>query len=301
MPNKCSNMKKVSIVANPFSGTSRKEKLKDLLMKANNDYYDLEINFTEGIGHARELVDQAISKGADIIVAAGGDGTVNEVAGQLMLSDKKDQLLFGILPGGSGNGFAMHLGLGRDTVKAYDFIKNGSYQYVDTCKVNNNFFINVSGIGFDARIAYLTKKSSSRGFKRYFISTMKELPNFKSVEAKITTDQGVINGKFGAIIIANATMYGYNFTIAPTASLDDGLFDIVLLKEAPISQYLLNSYRFLNKTIHKSPFAQTLKTSFVTIECKNHDYFHVDGEGFLLDQPLNYSLTPKSLKVINGF
>jgi diacylglycerol kinase (ATP) len=293
-------MKKVAIIANPFSGTSRKEKLYDQIMKSNNGHFDLSIKFSERAGHAKELVDESISAGSQIIVAVGGDGTVNEVASQIMKSSKRDKLMFGILPGGSGNGFAMHLGLGRDTVKAFDFIKKENYQYVDTCMVNDNFFINVSGIGFDARIAYMTKNSSSRGFKRYFLSTMKELSNFKTFEAKIFTDQGTIIGDFAAIIVANATMYGYNFTIAPTAALDDGLLDVILLKKAPITQYLFNAYRFLTKSIDQSPFAQTLKTSFVKIECPHQNYFHIDGEGFFLDKPLDYSIQPKSLKVIRG-
>lgn len=294
-------MKKVHIIANPFSGTSRKNKLREELMERNDGFFDLKISFTEYAGHGKQLVDTAIQQGAEIIVAAGGDGTVNEVASQLMASDKRNEILFGILPGGSGNGFAMHLGLGRDTVKAFDYIKKQKFQFVDTCEVNGKFFINVSGIGFDARIAYLTKQSKSRGFKRYFFSTMKELPNFNSVEATIYTEQGAFTGKYGAIIIANATMYGYNFTIAPSAALDDGKLDVILLKEAPLYQYFFNAYRFLTKTIDKSPFAESLKSSFVKIVCKDHNYFHIDGEGFLLDGPLEYTIKPKSLRVINGY
>jgi diacylglycerol kinase (ATP) len=294
--------KKVTIIANPFSGTSRKENLRQQLLKANNDFFDLDIVYTEHAGHARELVDEAIWNGSKIIVAAGGDGTVNEVASQLYSNISKDDLLLGILPGGSGNGFAMHLGLGRDTIKAFDFIKRGKFQKVDTCLVNEKFFINVSGIGFDARIAYLTKKSSSRGFLRYFKSTMSELKNFSMVDAKITTDQGVFEGKYAAIIVANATMYGYNFTIAPTAAIDDGLFDVILLKEAPLYSYLYNSYRMLSKSIHKSPFAQSLKTSFVKIECETSGgHYHIDGEGFKLKQALDYKIVSKSLNVIVGF
>ncbi len=290
--------KKLTIIANPFSGTSQKQKLKDQIFKINNDFFDISFLYTERPSHAKELVNKAIANKAEIIVAIGGDGTVNEVASEIAVSPFKDDVTLGILPAGSGNGFAMHLGLGRDPIKAFEFIKKGKTTLVDTCYVNDKFFINVSGIGFDARVAYLTKKSSSRGFKRYFITTMRELNNFSTVKAKITTDKGIFEGNYAAIIIANATMYGYNFTVAPSAALDDGLLDVVLLKEAPIISYALNSYRFLTKTLDKSPFAETIQSSFVKVECEKQDYFHVDGEGFLMDGCLEFGIKQKQLRVI---
>ena len=287
-------MKKLTIIANPFSGTSSKGSLKEALEAANNGFFDLRFVYSEYSGHALLLAKEAIENGADIVAAAGGDGTVNEIASIIEGSNA----ILGILPGGSGNGFAMHLGLGRDAVNAMQFLKNGKIMEVDTCMVNDKFFINVSGLGFDAKIAYLTKFNQKRGFMQYFLTTLAEARHFSAMDLKITTDDDIIEGRFAAAIVANASMYGYNFTIAPTAALDDGLFDIILLKEAPVYKYFMASYRMLNKTIHKSALALNLKSKSIKIESKKDNYFHVDGEGFLLNETLNYSIKKKNIKVL---
>lgn len=289
-------MKKVVVIANPFSGTSSKTKLSDALHKRNNGFFDLEVLFTEHAGHGKTLAQECVKKGIDIVVAAGGDGTVNEVGAVV----KGSQSILGILPGGSGNGFAMHLGLGRDTIKAFDFLKSGKIKEVDTCDVNGRFFINVSGLGFDARIAYLTKFNKKRGFMHYFMTTMKESRNFSALDLVITTDNEKLEGRFAAAVVANATMYGYNFTIAPTAALDDGLFDIILLKEAPVYKYFFASYRMLNKTIHQSELAINLRSKSVIIEPMVKDYFHIDGEGFEMNEKLIYKIEAKSIRVITA-
>ncbi|MBK8700041.1 MAG: hypothetical protein IPN29_11130 [Saprospiraceae bacterium] len=150
--------KKLVVIANPFSGTSTKSKLEKILHELNGGYFDLEVKYTEYAGHAKILAADAILEGAEIIAAAGGDGTVNEVASQV----SGTEATLGILPGGSGNGFAMHLGLGRDAIKAFDMLKKGKTSKVDSCWVNDVFFINVSGLGFDARVAYLTKHNKKK-------------------------------------------------------------------------------------------------------------------------------------------
>jgi diacylglycerol kinase (ATP) len=291
--------KKIAVISNPFSGTSSKKNLAQNIEKWNDGFFDVLFLPTEYKGHTSTRVKEALEKGAEIIVAAGGDGTVNEVVSELYHTDRSKTLA--ILPAGSGNGFAMHLGLGRDLKKAFDFIKEGKTMLVDTCKVNDKIFINVSGIGFDARIAYLTKKSSSRGFKRYFLTSIQEIRNFSALPMNIELDNGVfINDRFGAAIIANATMFGYNFSIAPTAQLNDGLFDIVLFKDASVMKYLYNSYRMLTKSIHKSDLVTILRSKEVTIKTQRPDYYHIDGEGFMLEEELHYSIDPLSLNVITG-
>jgi diacylglycerol kinase (ATP) len=291
--------KKVTIILNPFSGTSSKQNIESELQLKNKDFFDLNFKHTLHSGHASDLVNEAIEEGSEIIVALGGDGTVNEVASAVYDSDK--DIYLGILPGGSGNGFAMHLGLGRDVHKAFDMLKKMKYQKVDACDVNGRFFINVSGVGFDARIAYMTKKSASRGFKRYFFSTLNELKNFRTLPMQIQIDdKEMIEGKFGLSIIANATMFGYNFTVSPNASINDGLLDLTVFKEASAFKYMLESYRMLNKTIDKSPLVSNYQGKKIVINCLENDYFHIDGEGFELNHSLIYSIRPKQMKIISA-
>lgn len=288
--------KKLLVIANPFSGTNAKTNLENNLHKLNKGFFDLCVVFTERPGHACLLTAEGIKDGFHIIAAAGGDGTVNEVASVVAGTDT----VMGILPSGSGNGFAMHLGLGRDAMKAFEILKAGQVILADTCRVNDKFFINVSGLGFDARVAYLTKHNKQRGFWQYLITSLRETKNFAPIPLRIRWDEGMIEGNYAAAIVANASMYGYNFTIAPTAALDDGMFDVILLKEAPVYKYLLASYRMLTRSIHKSNLVTSFRTSSLHIDVDKQDYFHVDGEGFLLDQDLNFSIIRKNIKVIAG-
>ena len=289
-----SGRKKILIIANPFSGTSKKTDLDTMIDKGlDHSRYEADLAFTNYAGHGHILAKEGSST-YDIIVAVGGDGTVNEVASGIIGSDT----VLGILPAGSGNGFAMHLGLGRNTYKAFAMLNKGKTQWVDTCSVNGRFFINVSGIGFDARIAYLTKLNKKRGFMHYLNTTLSQANKFKALPLTIETDDVILEGKFAAAVIANASMYGYNFTIAPTAALDDGLFDIMLIQEAPVYKYFFTSYRFLNKTLHQSPLVINRKSKHVKIIISENDYYHVDGEGFEMNDNLNFNILQKSMQVI---
>ena len=123
------------VIANPFSGTNAKSNLEKNLQRLNEGQFEMDVVFTQHAGHACDLALNGIQNGFDIVAAAGGDGTVNEVAS--VLAGTQTQL--GILPSGSGNGFAMHLGLGRDAIKAFEILKHGQSIWVDTCKVNDKF------------------------------------------------------------------------------------------------------------------------------------------------------------------
>jgi len=272
-----STKKKIVFIINPFSGTSAKVSTPELIAQhLDLSQYDYTIAFTEYAGHAISLAKEAVESKTDIVVAVGGDGSVNEVAQALVGTNT----CLGILPSGSGNGFAMHLGLGRNPTKAINFLNNGKEIEVDTCKVNNKFFANVAGIGFDARIAYMTKKNKKRGFLPYFSTSVKQSTKFKPANLNIELDGKRIQGEYAAAVVANASMYGYHFTIAPEASLQDGIMDIMLIKKSPLYKYFLTSYRFLNRSLHLSKITETYQGRKLTITLAEKDYLHVDGEGY---------------------
>lgn len=250
--------------------------------------------YTEYSGHAITLARSAVSDGFDIVVAVGGDGSVNEVAQALVGTET----ILGILPGGSGNGFAMHLGLGRNASTALNYLNQGQILTIDTCTVNDRFFTNVAGIGFDARIAFLTKANKKRGFLPYFMTAVKESRNFKPTKLKITIDGQKVSGSYAAAVVANASMYGYNFTVSPTATLQDGKMDVMLIKEAPLYKYFFESYRFLNRSLHKSSITEEYQGREIKIVLDDTDYIHVDGEGYEAELALDFVIRPRSLKVL---
>ena len=287
--------KKILFIINPFSGTSAKVSTPELIAKRiDSNKYNHSIAFTEYAGHAVILAKNAAESGVDIVVAVGGDGSVNEVAQSLVGTN----VCLGVLPGGSGNGFSMHLGLGRSQEKAIDFLNTGKEIWVDTCTVNDRFFANVAGIGFDARIAFMTKKNKKRGFLPYFSTSIKESNKFKPASLKIKLDGKVIEGEYAAAVVANASMYGYHFTIAPEASLQDGIMDIMLIKKAPLYKYFLASFRFLNRSLHLSNITETYQGKVLDISLIEKDYLHVDGEGYESELELSFKIIPKSLKVM---
>jgi diacylglycerol kinase (ATP) len=287
--------KKIRFIINPVSGPNRSED-KEQIIKDHLDHnqYEYECTYTERKGHATELAEDAVSSAYDIVVACGGDGTVNEVAKGLIGSNT----VLGIIPGGSGNGFAMYIGMGRSTVRAIKKLNNTQMKTIDTCYVNDIFFINLAGIGFDALIAYKAENEKRRGFQMYLNLVSKEMVRFKAEDFRVIYDGETIEGPFTTIAIANAPMYGYNFTVAPLADLSDGLFDIVFIKEASILRTLGVSWRMLNKTLDKSPLVEVRKAKEVTVISKKPYYFHVDGESMRFTDTLQFRMDPLSLKVL---
>jgi diacylglycerol kinase (ATP) len=287
--------KKIRFIVNPFSGTSGKQSTPSLIKQfLDHSKFEYDIVYTKKAGHAIQLAMEGVQQNYDFVAAVGGDGSVNEVAQSLIHSNTS--LI--VLPGGSGNGFSMHLGLGRSIKKAIQIINTGQVIEIDTCNVNERFFINVSGLGFDARIAYKTKQNKKRGFLPYFITSIREARKFKSQKLKIIVDEQTISGDYAAVVIANASMYGYHFTIAPTASMQDGIMDLMLIKKAPLYRYFLTIFRFLNRTLHKSKITETIQGKSISIEMEDNNYLHVDGEGYEAEKELKFKINPKSLRVL---
>ena len=290
-------MDKIIFIVNPFSGTTNKSDFKSIVESTlETTHFSPIIRYTEYAGHGNILASEAVHDGIDTVVAVGGDGTVNEVAQALVGTDTN----LGIIPAGSGNGFSRHLHIPIHTKRAIEVINKKDITKVDTCSVNDHFFINVAGIGFDAKIAYLTKHNNQRGFLPYFKATMKESLNVEHADLEIYADDQVIKGRYISAIVANASRYGYQFTVAPKADIMDGIFDITLIKEAPVYRYFMSAYRFLNKTVDRSRLVDTVKASKITIKSKKPIHFHVDGEAIAPTDSYHFVMNPQSLKVISG-
>jgi len=287
--------KSIRFIVNPVSGYKNHEDMLSMI-KAHLDHKKFEFSYveTQARGHGKELSKQAVEDGIDIIVASGGDGTVNEVAGPVAHSNSS----LAILPNGSGNGFAMHVGMGRNSIKAIRKINECESLTVDTCTVNGEFFLNLAGIGFDGLVAYKADNSTSRGLQMYATMVTQELVKFKAEHYKIKLDDEEITGDYTVVAVANAAMYGYNFNIAPLAKLTDGLLDVVFIKKAPLLRIIGSSWRMLNKTLHKSPLVDIKKSKSVVVSMDKPYYYHVDGESKTFNDPLHFKVVPASLKVL---
>jgi len=288
--------KHIQFIVNPVSGYNNHEDILSLVKdNLDHDAFSYDYTLTERKGHATELAKAAVSKKVDIVVACGGDGTVNEVAAPLVHTDTR----LAILPNGSGNGFAMHIGMGRNSKRAIHRINEAVEMTIDSCTVNDEFFLNLAGIGFDALIAYKTEHGDSkRGLQMYVSTISKEMMKFKAEHFDVKMDGESVKGHFTVVAVANAAMYGYNFNIAPFAKLRDGLLDIVFIKEAPLLRTIGASWRLLNKSIYKSPLVEVKKSKEVRLRLDKPYYYHVDGESKRFEDELHFKVIPKSLKIL---
>lgn len=290
--------RKISFIVNPFSGISKKNNIQELIEK-NLDLklFDYDIKWTQYAGHAIELSKSCVEEGVEIVAAVGGDGTVNEVASSLVYSE----VALAIIPGGSGNGLSMHLKIGRNISKAIQALNQSQKIQIDTCTLNQRFYINVAGVGFDARVAYLTKENKVRGFLGYSIGAIRAALTYRNATYTLSIDDQKIEGRYLSINVANASMFGYNFTIAPGASLQDGVLDIVGIRHAWKIRYIFSLWRFFTGGMKDGKLVSIQNGKKIVINSEKKMYLHLDGEGLgEVEGPLEFGIVPRSLWVMVG-
>jgi YegS/Rv2252/BmrU family lipid kinase len=263
---------KTLFIVNPTSGriSRRKEFAKFAVHLLSNPDYDLVK--TAYRGHARELAAQAKTQ-YRTIVAVGGDGTINEVVSGILGAN----VILGIIPLGSGNGLAYHLGIPQDFTKALKVIESGDAKPIDIISINDKFIVNVGGIGFDGHVAKLFNSSAKRGLIAYMSLILRELINFKEFEYGINAPKLHCNGKAFIIAIANGTEFGNRFKIAPNANHNDGKFVLVIIRKPPFFKLLklfINGYRGKLTT---SEYYQTHLLEEAGLTFLN-SVAHIDGE-----------------------
>ena len=225
-------MKNILFIVNPNSAKGNEERISRAIeSRIDHNIFNVSVTYTQSADHAINLSKKAVAEGIDIIVAVGGDGTVNEVASQLI----KTSNTLGIVPLGSGNGLARHLGIPRNIEKAIDLINKQQTSTIDTGSVNGNIFVSIAGVGFDALVAERFARGVRRGFLGYFQIIANEYFNYKPQTYKLTFDNGkVITERALFVAFANSNQFGYNTTIAPNAKLRDGLLDVCIVKKPQI-------------------------------------------------------------------
>jgi diacylglycerol kinase (ATP) len=252
-----------------------------------------EIVYTQYAEHASKLAHDALVNSADIIAAVGGDGTVNEVGRALINSEA----VLAIIPVGSGNGLARHLGIPVGLTKAIKALNHGYSVVIDTAKINEKTFLGVAGIGFDAHIAHKFAQFGKRGFFSYCQVALEEFPLYVSKSYLITIDGKQITRKAFILTFANSSQYGNNLIIAPKARVSDGYLDLVIINDIPI--YLIPQflYRFGQGTLNDSRHFETHPFKEIKIQHPRMQA-HLDGEPILFENEIKVTIQSKSLKVL---
>ena len=286
---------KIRFIVNPKSGASKKEKFVDLI-NSNIDTakFQTEIIFTDAPGHATILAREAANNNYDMVIAVGGDGSVNETGIGLMGS----QTALGIIPAGSGNGMARHLKIPIQFKKAVQLINTGKIELIDTLTVNNHFCIGTFGVGFDAHIAHLFANAGKRGYSTYVKLVLTEFSKFKSVKFKIFVDNQPHEISSFLLTFANSSQFGNNAVIAPFADVKDGIIDISILKKFPFLAAPQLIYQMMNNAIHQSKYFDRLNGTEIIIENESLLKAHIDGEPIILEGKIFITIQPLSLKVV---
>lgn len=285
----------ILFIINPISGGRGKRRIPDFIDKyLNKEKFSPNFVFSEYVGHASELADEAATKNFDVIVAAGGDGTINEVATKVL----KHQKILGILPLGSGNGLARFLNISKNLRYALSIINDFKIDKIDTAEFNKKCFFNLAGMGFDAHLSAVFSKDKKRGLSGYVKLGFKEVFNYKPQIYQLDIDDKTYTRKAFAISIANSSQYGNDVYIAPNASVKDGLLDVCIIKPFPIIKLPLLGYVMLNGKAETSDMIEIIKGKNIKIIREMAGAVHVDGEPLQMGAKIEAVVNPLSLKVI---
>jgi YegS/Rv2252/BmrU family lipid kinase len=275
---------RAAVIINPISGTGgrpdaarlRAEQAAALLAARG---VDAEIFVTERGGHARELATAVVDRGIALVIAWGGDGTVNEVASALAFRSAT----MAVIPSGSGNGLARELAVPLDPQGAFAAAIDGRLRVIDCGELDGRLFFNVAGLGLDARVAheFAAHGLVRRGFRRYLEVAARELCTYAPDDHTIVTDGQASHRRALIVALANARQYGNGALIAPNARIDDGKLDVIVIDHRPVWQTLLHVPKLFNGRIGFIAGVSMTPAAHVEITSTRQVVYHVDGEPFV--------------------
>lgn len=287
-------MIKTLFVINPISGLGKQKDLPDLIDRyLDKSRFAYELCISEYAGHAKVIATEARAD-YDLLVAVGGDGTINEIAGSLLNQNAG----LGVIPLGSGNGLARHLQISTNPVKALLQLNKSGFIPFDAGLLNEKPFFNVSGTGFDAQISKKFAAQVKRGYVTYARCVLKEIQLYSPTRYRVQIQDHVIENEFFFIAFANTAQYGNNAFIAPQAQTDDGLLDIILVKPFPLTYFPTFTILGMSKNLYRSPYVQAFKARELYIQNLENAPIHLDGEYEGSEASIRLSVKERVLKVM---
>lgn len=283
----------ILFIINPNSGNKKaKSEIPQLIEnQLDKRLFNSKIIQTEYAGHATKITEDAVRKQVEIVVAIGGDGTVNEIAKVAVGTDTT----VGIIPMGSGNGLARELGISMTPSKAIEQLNQASRIKIDSCEINENPFFCTAGVGFDAHCAEVFSKLSSRGLRNYIKVGLQEYWKYKPLQITFAgLDYQVFSMTF-----ANARQFGNDALVAPSATIDDGFIDCTILNPHPFLAAPLLIGQLFNGTLPDSQYVEAFRGKKFTVNSEKNFLIHYDGEPMQLStNELKVRVFEKSLNVM---
>lgn len=281
-------MEKALLIINPISGGKLKgDVARKVMQRLRHRGILVDVRYTQYGGHASEIAKDAVNQDYSLVIVAGGDGTINEAATALRGSD----LPMAIIPCGSGNGLARHIGLAPDVDKALDVIEKEHIVRCDCGEVNGKSFFCTFGMGFDAAVSHKFAGSKHRGPINYVRSAVREFFSYEPALYRLTVNGETIEFRAFLITVANASQYGNNAFIAPYASIKDGLLDITIFHDGNPLQLATAGVELFTGRLDRNVIVQRLSVSEAKIE-SSVGVAHIDGEPIDLDMPVEVKCCP---------
>jgi len=265
-------------IINPLSGTTSaaaKARLRDFVARtAQAGSYAPELVVTEGPGHATELATDAVRRGVTRVLAIGGDGTINETARAL----RQSNTALGIVPIGSGNGLARHLGIPLNPQLAVRRALDGRPVVIDSAQINEHPFFCTAGLGFEAYVAHAFARQATRGLSTYVRTTLDAFRAYQPGRYRLDGQEKELY----SLTFANAGQFGNNAWMAPTANIADGRLEQCELRPFPMRAGGLLAWQLFNKSIDRSAYWQGRSITQATVETDGPLLIHADGEPLTL-------------------
>jgi YegS/Rv2252/BmrU family lipid kinase len=287
-------MKNIAFIVNPISGTKAKNRVAKLIRELlDTRQFAPTVVATEYAGHATQLAQHFAMEDYYAVVAVGGDGTVNEVASGLIGTNTA----LGIIPNGSGNGFARHLDISTRMNRAIEMLNSSEVINVDYGLVNDIPFFSTFGVGFDAVVAH-DFADSSRGLKGYVQSIFKDLFQYKPETYHLEGEGIDLTTTAFLINFANAGQWGYDAYIAPRASVQDGWLDVAVVTEFPMTAAAGLALSLFTKDIDENLYMNTIRAKELTLTRTSAGAAHIDGTPTTMPDKLHIQIVEDGLKVL---
>jgi diacylglycerol kinase (ATP) len=288
---------KVRAILNPRAGV-RTGRTREAVERGRPSWTDYAVYLTQAAGHATELSCEAVSAGADLVVAVGGDGTVNEVARGLIGS----RAALGIVPVGSGNGLARALRIPLRPAAALAALEAGVRRRIDVGFINGRPFLNVAGVGFDAAVGHAFHESGRRGRRRGLLGYLRlciaELRTYRPQRLAVEVGAERLETTAFVVTFANGPQYGSGAVINPGARLDDGRLEVVVFENGPWWRSLLAAPRLFVGGVERSPSYRRLAGDAAVVTAPTPTPVHCDGDPAGHAERIEVRLERRALEVV---
>ncbi len=287
----CSGFVRTRFIVNPHSSGARRVLGRVQALAAT---LGAKVFVTTHPRHASELATRAIEEGCELIVAVGGDGTLNEVAGRLI----DTPATLGLIPCGSGNGLGRHLGIFGPVERSLEILRTGRARMIDAGFADGHPFFTVAGLGFEAEVAARFNQLTHRGFLRYITTSTRLWRTWAPQDCCIDDGLHRIQLKAFTLAVANSDQYGNRARIAPGAEVDDGLLELTAVPRVTAANALPLLGRLFAGSIDRAPGVLRLQAPRFVVVRGAAGLIHTDGETHPAGERVEFTIQPRSLRVL---